>query len=323
MVSPSEADSNAPASTGKDESLVALFERSRPRLLGAAYRMVGSLSDAEDILQEAFLRMRSVAMESLDDPEAYLFRVVSRLGVDHLRSARVRRESYVGPWLPEPLLGTPPHQERDSNDAETMGTLRDDVSMALLVALESLSPLERAAFLLHDVFDLDYDAIGDVLERSEEACRALATRGRKHVRERRPRFPSSQERAERLVSAFWQSIQAGDIQALTNVLSSDVRLVPDGGGRVAAATRILEGVDRVARFLMGVQERFGVYVDVDVVPVGGQPGLIVRLDGKISQVCAFEFEDDRIRTVYAVRNPDKLAHLGEVVAARDGAPARA
>lgn len=306
-----------------DLAFADFFERCRPRLLSVAYRMVGSVSDAEDIVQDAFLRMGSVELGAIADPEAYLVRVVSRLCLDSLKSARARRESYVGPWLPEPLLNGAPaefgwHAAPVRESAETFHALRDDVSMALLVALESLSPLERAAFLLHDVFDLDFAAIAEVLERGEEACRALAARGRKHVRARRPRFPSTEQGAQRLVAAFWRSIEAGDVQALSEILTADAKLIPDGGGRVVAATRIVRGRERVARFLVGSNRRVRSAMDVSVelVAVGGLPALLIRLDGKISQISAFEFDGDRIASVFAVRNPDKLKHLGAVVPAR-------
>jgi len=258
----------------------AKFEPYRRRLLGLAYRMLGSMADAEDAVQETYLRWHATDRSAVNDPRAFLMTTTSRICLDMLRSARARREEYVGPWLPEPVLDT----AALASDSRT--ELAEDLSIALLVTLDRLSPLERAAFLLHDVFDFSFAEVAGALERSEAACRQLAARARAHVRAVRPRgatAPAAQPGAidpqhARLVSTFIAATQSGDLRALTDMLSSDVRVVTDGGGKVAAALNVLEGADHAARFLIGASRK-GWRDDytVRLAAVNGLPGVIVEI----------------------------------------------
>jgi RNA polymerase sigma-70 factor (ECF subfamily) len=288
------------------------FEPHRRRLLGLAYRMLGSLAEAEDAVQDAYLRWHAVERDAVIDPRAFLTTATTRICLDVLRSARARREEYVGPWLPEPVVDT----KALAPDAQT--ELAEDLSIALLLALDRLSPLERAAFLLHDVFDCSFSEVASALGRSEAACRQLATRARTHVREARPhdesvvrdRADEATTKHEKLVSAFVDAARSGDLHALMSLLAKEARLVTDGGGKVQAALNVIDGADRVARFIIGVSSKG--FSDVTTLRFGlvnGLPGLIVHsTDGSV-QTVAFEIEDDRIRTIYSVRNPDKLRHL--------------
>ena len=288
------------------------FEPNRRRLLGLAYRMLGSLAEAEDAVQDAYLRWHAADRDNVTDPRAFLTTATTRICLDLLRSARARREQYVGPWLPEPVVDT----TELAPDAQT--ELAEDLSIALLLALDRLSPLERAAFLLHDVFDCSFTEVASALDRSEAACRQLASRARTHVREARPRDKSvARDRADaattqhaELVSAFVDAARSGDLDALMSILAEDARLVADGGGKVQAALNVIEGADHIARFIIrvgakglpeGTTLRFG--------PVNGLPGVIAYSPDGSVQTVAFEFEDNRIRTIYSVRNPDKLKHL--------------
>jgi len=288
------------------------FEPHRRRLLGLAYRMLGSLAEAEDAVQDAYLRWHAVDRDEVKDSRAFLTTATTRICLDVLRSARARREEYVGPWLPEPVVDT----SALAPDAQT--ELAEDLSIALLLALDRLSPLERAAFLLHDVFDCAFSEVASALGRSEAACRQLATRARTHVREARPRDESvARDRGddattthEELVVAFVDASRSGDLDALMSMLAEDARLVADGGGKVQAALNVIEGSDRIARFINGVRTKgFTEGTTLRFGPVNGLPGLIMySTDGSV-QTVAFEIEDDRIRTIYSVRNPDKLRHL--------------
>ena len=289
------------------------FEPYRRRLLGLAYRMLGSMADAEDAVQDTYLRWHAADRERVSDPKAFLMTTTTRICLDMLTSARARREEYVGPWLPEPVVDT----SALAPDSRT--ELAEDLSIALLLTLDRLSPLERAAFLLHDVFDFSFSEVATTLERSEAACRQLASRGRARVRELRPRgtttAPTSSggidPKHAQLMSAFVSATRSGDLDALMQLLASEVRVVTDGGGKVAAALNVLDGADRVARFFVGVARkasleeftlRFGT--------INGLPGVIVDgPDGPV-QTAAFEIEGDVIRALYVVRNPDKLRHLG-------------
>jgi RNA polymerase sigma-70 factor, ECF subfamily len=290
----------------------ASFEPHRRRLLGLAYRMLGSIAEAEDAVQEAYLRWHDTDRASVTEPRAFLMTTTTRICLDVLKSARVRREEYVGPWLPDPVTDT----ASLAPDAQT--ELAEDLSVALLLALERLSPLERAAFLLHDVFDYSFSQVADTLDRNEAACRQLAARARTHVREARPagaipaRSPSSaiDPKHAELVSAFISASRSGDIATLTRMLASDARVVSDGGGKVPAALNVIEGADRVAAFLAGVVRKgwtneMSVRFDV----INGLPGLIVSGPAGLIQTNAFEMEGDVVKAIYIVRNPDKLKHL--------------
>ena len=280
----------------------ATFESQRERLRTLAYRMLGSLSEAEDVVQDAWLRWSRPGDEDIVVPAAWLTRVTTRLCIDRLRAAEAERAAYRGPWLPEPLiepLAVDPVERSE------------DVSVAFLLALERLSPLERAVFLLHDVFDEDYGSISTTLARSEAAVRKLASRARAHVRDARPRFTVSEEEAQRLATAFVAAAAKADTEALSALLTEDAILVSDGGGKRAAAVRVLVGRDDVIALLKGVAWRGGDarMLSFQPVRINGYPGFIVqRPDGP--DTMAFQpAENGRIAAIYLVRNPDKLTRV--------------
>jgi RNA polymerase sigma-70 factor (ECF subfamily) len=289
----------------------ASFEPHRRRLLGLAYRMLGSIAEAEDAVQEAYLRWHSADRENVAEPRAFLITTTTRICLDVLKSARVRREEYVGPWLPDPVIDTA------ALTPEVQTEMAEDLSVALLLALDRLSPLERAAFLLHDVFDYSFTQVADTLGRNEAACRQLASRARTRVRESRPETGLRQagsssvagKHAE-LLSAFITASRSGDVATLTHLLASDAKLVTDGGGKVSAALNVIEGADRVAAFLAGVVRK-GWTDDTTVRfdTINGLPGLIVGGPNGLLQTNAFEIEGDVVKAIYIVRNPDKLRHL--------------
>lgn len=294
-----------PSTPSRDAT--AVFLAQRPRLFALAYRMLGSVAEAEDLLQEAWLRWQAADRSAVAAPEAYLARVVTRLCLDHLKSARVRRERYVGPWLPEPLPGPQPGAEE-----ALPGELAQELSVALLLALERLSPLERAVFLLHDVFEADFAEVAAALGRSEAACRQLAVRARAHVTAARPRFPVAPERAEALALAFHQAAREGDLAALQRLLAEEVVLYSDGGGRRAAALNPIHGRARVCRFFVGVARKFGGgRPPARFAWLNGQPGLLTLEADGLPQSVTLEFEGERIAAIYLLRNPEKLGHLAE------------
>ncbi len=275
-----------------------LFESHRGMLLKLAYQMSGSVALAEDLVQDTYLKWRQVDPEMVQQPAAYLRRILTRLCLDVLKSAAVRREVYVGPWLPEPVI----HEEP---------VLDHDVSVALLLALERLSPLERAAFLLHDILDVEFEEIGRVLERSTVSVRKLASRARLHMHAARPRYALEVEEAHELVDAFLVAARSGDAERLTSLLVHDAQLHSDGGGKRVAALRVIYGAERIVRFFVGLARR-GVGAGVaksEAVMLNGLPGLILRDPEGLLETCAFAFEDTRIVGIYMVRNPDKLKHL--------------
>jgi RNA polymerase sigma-70 factor (ECF subfamily) len=293
----------------------ASFEPYRRRLLGLAYRMLGSIADAEDAVQETYLRWHAADRNKVSNPRAFLMTTTTRICLDMLTSARARREEYVGPWLPEPVVDT----AGLAPDSRT--ELAEDLSVALLLTLDRLSPLERAAFLLHDVFDFSFSEVATALERREAACRQLAARARAHVRAVRPRGLAAPPRSAeidakhaQLISAFRAATQSGDLDAMTQFLASDVRIVSDGGGKVRAALEVIEGADRAARFLVGVTRKHpGAWWREDFTlrfaTINGMPGVIVDSPKGPVQTTAFEIEGNVIRALYIVRNPDKLRHL--------------
>jgi RNA polymerase sigma-70 factor (ECF subfamily) len=290
----------------------ASFEPHRRRLLGLAYRMLGSMAEAEDAVQEAYLRWHDVDRTRVEDARAFLLTTTTRICLDVLKSARVRREEYVGPWLPDPITDT----ASLAPDAQT--ELAEDLSVALLLALDRLSPLERAAFLLHDVFDYSFTQVAAALGRNEAACRQLASRARTRVREVRPQgamparaaSSSIDPKHAELVSAFITASRSGDIATLTRLLASDARVVTDGGGKVPAALNVIEGADRAALFLAGaVRKGWTDDLSMRFDVINGLPGLIVSGPRGLVQTNAFEFEGDLVKAIYVVRNPDKLKHL--------------
>jgi RNA polymerase sigma-70 factor (ECF subfamily) len=273
------------------------YEAHRPLAFGIAYRMLGSVAEAEDVVQEAFLRLHR-EQARVDSPQAFVATVTTRLAIDRLRSAQHRRETYPGPWLPEPIVtDTAPD--------------RESISMALLVVLESLSPVERAVFLLHDVFDYGYGEIAEIVGKSRENCRQLALRARRHVEARRPRFdPSAEERAK-LVERFFEAIGDGDVDGLVALLAEDATIYGDGGGKAPARATPLHGAEKVARFMLGLTrlaERDALQVEPAL--VNGQPGAIVRgPDGDVRAAMSADVEGGRITAIRSVVNPDKLRHL--------------
>jgi RNA polymerase sigma-70 factor (ECF subfamily) len=291
------------------------FEPYRRRLLGLAYRMLGSMADAEDAVQETYVRWHKADRDTVSDPRAFLMTTTTRICLDVLTSARARHEEYVGPWLPEPVLDT----AALAPDSRT--ELAEDLSIALLLTLDRLSPLERAAFLLHDVFEFSFGEVAKALGRREAACRQLAARARARVRAVRPRGatvpPPTGEIAAKhaqLMSAFAAATGSGDLNALTQLLASDVRVVTDGGGKVPSALHVIDGAERAARFLVEVtRKRPGQWwrddFTVRFATINGLPGVVVDAPEGAVQTAAFEIEGEVIRALYVVRNPDKLRHL--------------
>ncbi|GAA4151926.1 sigma-70 family RNA polymerase sigma factor [Phytohabitans flavus] len=284
-----------------EQELALAFEVHRPRLLRVAYATLGSLVEAEDCVQEAWLRLRGVAEpERIRDLGAWLTTTVSRLALDALGSARARRERYVGPWLPEPLV-------EEALDPADRVTLDESVSMALLVVLERLSPAERTAFLLHDVFGLTFVEVAGVVGRTPAAVRQLAARARRHVAEGRPRFPPTYQEQRRLVDAFLAACARGDLDGLVRLLDPDVVWHGDGGGKVSAVLPVAHGAVAVARALIGFTRTWP--GEVEVVTVNGAPGIVARDTGGVLTVVAFTVDGGRIVALDAVRNPEKLASL--------------
>ena len=279
-----------------------LFQTQRRRLTGLAYRMLGEVSEAEDVVQEAWLRWQGADRRAIEDPAAWLVRTATRLCLDRLRAAKVRREAYRGPWLPEPLV-----EDLAADPLERA----EEVSVAFLLALERLSPLERAVVLLHDVFAEDYDAIGAALDRSPAACRQLAVRAREHVRDARPRYSVPQDAASRLVAAFIDAVRRSDLTALKGMLAEDAVLVTDGGGKRKAALRTLTGPDDMLALVRGLLWRGHLEPMTAACPVriNGYMGVVIDArDGPFT--VAFEpASADRLAAIYVVRNPDKLRHL--------------
>jgi RNA polymerase sigma-70 factor (ECF subfamily) len=278
------------------EDAAASFDPLRPKLMRVAYRMLGSVADAEDVMQEAFIRWMGADRGEVREPEAFLRRTVTRLCLDQLKSARRQRETYVGPWLPDPVL-----EEEEE----------EDVTLPLMLALERLSPLERAAFLLHDVFGLGFEEVATTIRRDPATCRQLASRARTHVREARPRFQVEKQRGLELAEAFFTASRSGDMKALGAMLAADVSIHADGGGKRSAATHPIIGYDAVMKvheYLAGHFGKDGSKL-VRTGFVNGLPGFItLEADGEL-QTTALEIKDDKVAAIYVVRNPDKLRHL--------------
>lgn len=278
------------------EDAAASFDPLRPKLMRIAYRMLGSVADAEDVLQEAFIRWMGADRSAVREPEAFLRRTVTRLSLDQLKSARRQRETYIGPWLPDPVL-----EEEDE----------EDVTLPLMLALERLSPLERAAFLLHDVFALGFEEVGATIGRDPATCRQLAARARVHVREARPRFEVDKQSGLELAEAFFTASRNGDMKALAAMLAADVSIHADGGGKRPAAIQPIIGFDAVMKVheFLAAQFRKNGSKLVRAGFVNGLPGFItLEADGEL-QTTALEIEDGKVAAIYVVRNPDKLRHL--------------
>ena len=275
------------------------FEAHRGRLWGVAYRMLGSRADADDMVQEAYLRWHGTQTAEVRTPEAWLVTTTTRLCIDRLRELRAERAAYVGPWLPEPLVAEAP-----AADAPTV--LASDLSIAFLALLERLAPEERAAFLLHDVFETDYGEIAAALGKSEAACRQIVSRARRRVREERPRVRVSAGARERLVDAFMRAIEIRDRDALVAIFAKEATLVSDGGGKAKAARKVVRGGERVVRFLLGVLRVPNEDLELRKIVVNGESGLAVRVRGRLISVMSLVTDGKRILGVYSVLNPDKL-----------------
>jgi RNA polymerase sigma-70 factor (ECF subfamily) len=289
----------------------------RPLLFSIAYRMLGSATDAEDIVQEAFLRFHreTAAGTQVESPKSYLSAVTTRLCIDHLRSARVRRESYVGTWLPEPLL------TEETSDAERHAETADSLSMGFLVLLESLTPVERAVFLLREVFEYDYDEIASVVGKSEDNCRQIAVRARRQVHAAKPRFEASKAEGEELARRFFEAIGGGDIESLVGMLAADVVAYADGGGKATAFPKPVHGRDKIVRLLQGAAaqgQRQGV-AGMRLAEINGQPGaLFLDADGVPLVAVSLDIADGQVQTLHAVSNPEKLEHLRAMVKSPSG-----
>lgn len=280
------------------------FGASRKRLLGLAYRMLGSRAEAEDVLQDAWLRFN--AARPVGNREALLTTIVTRLCLDRLKSAAARRESYVGPWLPEPIVDT----QALAPDAAT--ELADDLSFALLLTLERLSPGERAAFLLHDVFDMPFTEVAAVLDRNEAACRQLASRARRAVQRARPASRPSDEAHSRLLVAFGMALASGDVDALARLLHEDAVLMADGGGKVMTARNPIRGADRIARFFVGISRKFGRRMPIlrsELSAINGSVAVVIWYAENIGQVMTIDSDGERITAIYVVSNPEKLRFM--------------
>jgi len=279
------------------------FTEYRPLLFSIAYRMLGSVMDAEDVVQETYLRWEKAVGDEVESPKAYLSTIVTRLCIDQLRSARVQREQYIGPWLPEPLI------TEDSTDMEDKVVLAESLSMAFLVVLESLGPVERAAFLLREVFDYEYAEMASILDKSEANCRQLVRRARQHVAERRPRFDATTTQAQEIAAQFMHATQSGDTTKLLDLLSADATLWSDGGGKVSAARNPIYGAEKIARFMLGVMTKMPQGFSSRLTTLNGQPGIISYDNGRPFQAATFEIIDGKVCGIRAVNNPDKLQRL--------------
>ena len=283
------------------------FEEHRSLLFAIANRMLGSAMEAEDIVQEAYLRFRATPPESIRTLKSFLTTIVHHLCLDHLKSAQARRENYIGPWLPEPII--------TGDGASLLSPLYpitdpESISMAFLVLLESLSPLERAVFVLREVFDYEYAEIAQITERNEAACRQLFSRAKKHISEHRPRFLASPQAHAKMVRTFMQACITGDIDGLMSLLAEDVTAWSDGGGKVSGALRHpLQGRDKVARAIIGLVSRAPEGTTFEMIEANGFPALLVRVKGQIVSILTLEVVGELIRALRSVANPDKLAHL--------------
>ena len=273
------------------------FERLRPRLSKIAYRMLGSVADAEDLVQEAFLRWLDTDRDNIREPEAFLRRVITRLCLDYLKSARIRRETYIGPWLPDPIV----EAQEDI----------DDFTLPLMITLERLSPLERAAFLLHDVFDVNFKEVAEILNRDLAACRQLASRAREHIRSSRPRFSVSGEHGLEIAAAFFTASRNGDMEYLQSLLAADVIAYADGGGKTPASQHPIVGLNDVMQLHASLSILFAENMSrlLNYGFINGLPGFVSVEQGNILQTTSLQISDEKIIRIYVMRNPDKLRHL--------------
>ncbi|HYP41898.1 MAG TPA: RNA polymerase sigma-70 factor [Chloroflexia bacterium] len=285
------------------EDSVEVFNKHRALLFSIAYRMLGSAADAEDILQEAFLRWQRANEEEVRSPRSYLSAVVTRLCIDQLRSAKARREVYVGPWLPEPIM------TQHMPDMTGTQELAESLSIAFLVVLESLSPVERAVFLLREVFGYDYAEIARIVGKSEANCRQITHRAQQRIHERRPRFHATHEQQERVTQEFMRACANGNLHGLMALLTNNAVLMSDGGGKAQAARNPIYGPNNIARFILGILAKSPPNVSIRLDEVNGQPGIVTSLAGETIAVLVLDVQDEQIRGVHIVANPDKLQAL--------------
>lgn len=281
------------------------FESYRPLMFSIAYRMLGSVTEAEDILQNAYLRYRQVPAGSIASPRAFLSTMVTRLCLNYLETARVQRESYLGPWLPEPLL-------TEDDPASPVGQAErwESISMAFLVLLERLTPVERAVFLLREVFDYPYAEIAEIVGKEEVSCRQILSRAKKFIASQHPRFTPSTEHHHQLVQQFLEATEEGDLDGLTQLLTADVTLSTDGGGRVrGAATRTVQGQEAVARFVIASLHYIEAAFTTEITQVNGEPAILLRVEGHLFSVVSVTIEQQRILAIRVIANPEKLKHL--------------
>ncbi|HEY4125946.1 MAG TPA: RNA polymerase sigma factor SigJ [Rhizomicrobium sp.] len=296
------------------DSNTTLFEQHRAHLLGIAYRMLGEMSGAEDLVQEAWLRWRREDPTVIRNPRAWLSAVTVRLALDALRSARARRETYVGPWLPEPIM--PDDMRALAADTPAAhAELASDLSLALLHVLERLSPEERAALILHDAFDCDYAEIAEMLSKNETACRKLVSRARERVKSDRPRYTVSKDQHTQMIGRFAQAMATGDTSNLSGLLAEDVVFYSDGGGRVSAALNPIFGADKVNRLIEGLSRKLQEHAapTFAVTEINGQPSFIIMVDCEIYSTMTIETDEDRITGIYVMRNPDKLTRVARAL----------
>lgn len=277
-----------------------VFEEHRPTLERLAYRMLGSWADADDVLQEAYLRWTRADRSNVESPRAFLHSIVSRLCIDQRRVIDARKETYIGPWLPEPAIETSASPEQAVERTES-------ISFALLTVLESLSPVERAAYLLRQMFDYDYAEIARLIGKSEVNCRQLVRRAEEHIHQRRPKFEAPIDQAERVTGAFLQACTTGDLNGLVQLLAADAVAYSDGGGKATAARVPVVGADRVAKFFVGITKKLPPGTELRLVRVNGRPGVMVIESEKVHNVMTLDVVDDKIVAVYVIRNPEKLA----------------
>ncbi|GGW38093.1 RNA polymerase sigma24 factor [Streptomyces xantholiticus] len=289
-----------------------VFEEHRPVLTGVAYRMLGRIADAEDVVQDTWLRWSAQERDDVREPRGFLVRITTRLAIDRLRHVQSRREAYVGPWLPEPIAT---HFGPSVPDTAEQAVLADSVSLAVLVVLESLSPLERAVFVLREAFGFPYAEIAATLDRSEAAVRQLAGRARVHVDERKHRYDVDPAECRDLTERFLSAAAGGDMEGLLSLLAPDVRLVGDSGGKAKAPLRVIESADKVGRFLFGASRKSIADLDFRFVELNGAPALLILSGGKPDSVFQLEVLGGRIQCVYIIRNPDKLVSLASLDAA--------
>lgn len=285
------------------ESKASIFNQFRPKLYGVAYRMLGSRADADDILQEAYLRWHKTDHVELSSPESWLITVVTRLSIDRFRAARKEREAYLGEWIPEPLV------ESYAPSADYIIEMAGDLSIALLMILERLAPEERAAFLLHDVFDLNYREIAPILGKREDACRQIVSRARQRVRKDRPRFEVSREAHLCLLERFIDATRIGDHDALMALFAEDVTLTSDGGGKVPSINRVLCGVKPVTRLFQGLARHLGTKMSFRLANVNGETGILRYVDSQLESANSLITDGQHIIEIYSVRNPDKLTGI--------------